>query len=110
MTTPGPSEQNLRIVLKRLAATCREPAHLLELCYLSEEPELLAVLRHYVNLPEGARAALRAFLAITADCPGTVEARLTADGDLRLRSPVLSGRALQTLPQPPHAAHEDWTV
>jgi hypothetical protein len=110
MTTSVQSEQNLRTVLKRLAATCREPARLLELCYWSEEPELLAVLRHYVNLPEGARDALRAFLAITADCPETVEARLTAEGDVRLTSPVLNGRALKTLPQPPHDAHEEWTV
>jgi hypothetical protein len=110
MTTSDQSDQNLRAVLKRLAATCREPARLIELCYWSEEPELLAVLRHYVNLPEGARDALRAFLAITADCPDTVEARLTPDGDVRLRSPVLSGRALRTLPLPPHEAHEEWTV
>jgi hypothetical protein len=110
MTTSFETEQNLRAVLKRLAATCREPARLLELCHWSEEPELLAVLRHYVNLPEGARDALRAFLAITADCPETVEAALTPEGALRLASPVLSGRALQTLPLPPHAAHEEWTV
>jgi hypothetical protein len=110
MTTSVRSGPDLRTVLKRLAATCSEPARLLELCYWSEEPELIAVLRHYVNLPEGARDALRAFLAITADCPGTVEARLTAEGDVRLTSPVLSGRALQTLPLPPHEAHEEWTV
>lgn len=110
MTTPVRADQNLRAVLKRLAATCSEPARLLELCYWSEEPELLAVLRHYVNLPEGARDALRAFLAITADCPETVEVRLTAEGDVRLTSPVLSGRVLQTVPQPPHDAHEEWTV
>lgn len=110
MTTPVQADQDLRTVLKRLAATCSEPARLLELCYWSEEPELLAVLRHYVNLPEGARDALRAFLAITADCPETVEVRLTAEGDVRLASPVLSGRTLKTVPLPPHGAHEEWTV
>lgn len=110
MTASVRSDQNLRTVLKRLAATCNEPARLLELCYWSEEPELLAVLRHYVNLPEGARDALRAFLAITADCPETVEVRLTTEGDVRLTSPVLSGRALQTVPLPPHDAHKERTL
>ncbi|HWE77512.1 MAG TPA: hypothetical protein VG270_03225 [Pseudolabrys sp.] len=110
MTTPVQTDQNLRAVLKRIAVTCSEPARLLELCYWSEEPELLAVLRHYVNLPEKARDALRAFLAITADCPETVDVRLTAEGHVRLASPVLSGRALRTLPLPPHDAPEEWTL
>jgi len=110
LTTPVQPDQSLRAVLKRLAASCREPARMLELFYWSEEPELLAVLRNYVGLPEGARDALRAFLAMTADCPDTVEVTLTPNGDVRLASPVLNGRALQTVPQPPHAAHEEWTV
>jgi hypothetical protein len=110
MTTSVQPDQNLRTVLRRLAASCREPARMLELYYWSEEPELLAVLRQYVNLPEGARDALRAFLAMTADCPETVEARLTAEGDVRLASPVLSGRALETVPLPPHDAHEGWSI
>ena len=110
MTTSVQADQSLRTVLKRLATTCREPARMLELYYWSEEPELLAVLRNYVGLPEGARDALRAFLAMTADCPDTVAATLTPEGDVRLSSPVLGGRALRTVPQPPHAAHEEWTV
>jgi hypothetical protein len=81
----------LKAILRRLIATSQNPAHLLELYYWSAEPELMNAIRQYVALPEKPRAALMAFLTMTADCPETVQVTVTKDGYVTLYSPALAG-------------------
>jgi hypothetical protein len=83
-------EPGLRALLRRIAATCQYPEHVIELYYWSAEPELIGILRRYVALPDKARDALQAFLAMTADCPETVEVTVSQEGQVTLYSPVVA--------------------
>jgi len=73
-------------LLKRMVADCRHPARLVELYYWSAEPELAEVMRQYVALPEEVRASLHAFLMLAADDPGSVNLRISSDGEMILSS------------------------
>ena len=104
------TERNLRSVLRRLAADCAEPAHVIELYYWSVEPQLITLLRRIIALPAEPREALRAFLTVTADCPETVCVVVNDEGNVTLRSPAVSEAMLKTGPTPvkgrqPDAVH-----
>ena len=88
---PPSAALDLKTVLRGLIATSQNPAHLLELYYWSAEPELMNAIRQYLALPEKPRAALMAFLTMTADCPETVQVTVTKDGYVTLYSPALAG-------------------
>ncbi len=90
------TERSLRTLLKRLATTCGDPAHLVELYYWSAEPELIQALRRYITLPDASRNALLAFLAMTADCPETVEVTVSHEGDVTLYSRAVREVMLKT--------------
>ena len=90
------SERGLRAMWRRLATTCCNPAHMVELYYWSAEPELIGILRRYITLPDEPRDALRAFLTITADCPETIQVTVSQEGHVTLSSPAVSGIMLKT--------------
>ena len=87
---PSGTERELRSVLRRLADTCDDPAHMIELYYWSAEPELIGVLRRYITLPDGPREALHAFLMVTADCPEKVQVTVSQEGHVTLYSPAVA--------------------
>lgn len=91
------TERNVRAVLRRLAATCDNPAHVIELYYWSAEPQLITLLRRIIALPDEPREALRAFLTVTADCPETVRVAVSKDGSVTLRSPATADAMQKTL-------------
>jgi hypothetical protein len=95
------TERALRALLRRLAGTCRDPAHMIELYYWSEESELIGILRRYITLPDEPRDALRAFLAMTADCPETVQVTVSPDGHVTLSSPAVTAVMLESAPLQP---------
>jgi len=92
------TERGLRAMLRRLATTCRDPAHMVELYYWSAEPELIGILRRYITLPDEPRDALHAFLTITADCPETIQVTVSQEGHVTLSSPTVSGIMLKSTP------------
>lgn len=87
---PSGTERELRSVLRHLADTCEDPAHMIELYYWSAEPELIGLLRRYITLPDEPRDALRAFLTATADCPETVRVTVSQDGQVTLYAPTVA--------------------
>jgi hypothetical protein len=87
---PTGTERELRSVLRRLADTCDNPAHMIELYYWSAEAELIGILRRYITLPDEPRDALRAFLTATADCPETVRVTVSQDGRVTLYAPAVA--------------------
>lgn len=93
------TEKNLRAVLRQLANTCRDPAHVVELYYWSSESDLVAIMRRYLALPDEPKAALRAFLTMTADCPESVQVSVTHEGAVTLQSSVVS-ELMQTIAAP----------
>lgn len=95
---PAGTEKALRHVLRRLAGSCRDPAHMIELYYWSAEPELITVLRRYVALPDKPREALLAFLTMTADNPETVEVAVGPDGRITLHSWIVGDAMMRTAP------------
>ena len=95
--TPA-TQRALRQVLRRLAGSCRYPAHMVELYYWSAEPELITILRRYVALPDKPREALRAFLTMTADNPETVEVAVAPDGRVTLHSWIVGDAMMKTSP------------
>jgi len=84
------TRRELRIVLRQLAGTCRDPARVIELYYWAAEPDLIGILRRYISLPDEPRDALRAFLTMTSDCPETVEVTVSREGNVTFRSPVVA--------------------
>ena len=96
---PSGTERELRSVLRRLADTCDDPAHMIELYYWSAEPELIGVLRRYITLPDGPRNALHAFLTMAADCPETVQVTVSEEGHVTLYSPAVTESMLKAAPR-----------
>jgi hypothetical protein len=82
--------RELTALLHRLVSVSQSPERLIELYYWSLEPELAEVMRHYITLPNEPRSALRAFLAMTADCAESVRVAVISDGQVTLSSPVVS--------------------
>lgn len=76
----------VRAVLRELAETCPDPAKLVELYYWSMEPDLLETLHRIIGLPDEPREVLRAFLAMVADCPDTVNVTVSSTGAVTLSS------------------------
>ena len=87
---PSGTERELRSVLRRLADTCDDPAHMIELYYWIAEPELIGLLRRYITLPDGPRDALYAFLTASADCPETVQVTVSEEGHVTLHSQAVA--------------------
>jgi hypothetical protein len=79
------SERLIRI----LAAECGSPAELLEFYYWSREPGMIETMRGIIAMPEAARAALEAFIALARD-PKSIEANMNPHGALTLVSPETS--------------------
>ena len=69
-----------------MLAECGDSARLLELFYFSREPDVLEIMRAIAALPEEARAALDAFLAVSHD-PAAITAKWDGAGRLTLSSP-----------------------
>lgn len=79
-------DPDIRAVLRRLVATIRSPARIVELYYWSQERHLREVMRAFVMLPPKTQDALTAFLQLSSD-PEQVEASIDAQGRLVLSSP-----------------------
>ena len=86
--------------MRRIVATSRSPAHLIELYYWSLEPELIGTVRHIVSLPDEPRDALRAFLTMTADCPETVQVSVSQEGHVTLYSTAVAEIMQETMTAP----------
>jgi hypothetical protein len=89
-------------LMRTLAASCQNPARVLELYYWSREPGLTEIIRAIVAMPEQSRAALEAFIAISGD-PKTVVATLDRCGALTLTS----AEAAKTIALARYAAQDD---
>ena len=74
------------------------PAVLLELCYWSQEKDLAALMRNYLQLPQTSRRLLSAFLDIAKGDPVSVDAKVCHNGDVVLSSAVVA-KMLKTLNQ-----------
>ena len=82
----GRSEpQRTAKLLRSILAECGD-ARLLELYYFSREPDMLDIMRAIAALPEDARAALEAFLAVSHE-PAAITAKWDGAGRLTLASP-----------------------
>lgn len=84
-SAPAP-DSKVRAVLHELIETCPHPSRLVELYYWSAEPELLETLHRFLSLPEAPHQALRAFLAMVADCPDSVSVAVSRNGTVTLSS------------------------
>jgi len=73
-------------IIRSMLAECGDSARLLELFYFSREPDVLEIMRAIAALPEEARAALDAFLAVSHD-PEAITAKWDGAGRLTLSSP-----------------------
>jgi hypothetical protein len=89
-------------IVRTLAAGCANPAEALEFLYWSREPGLLDIIRGIATMPEGARAAVEAFIALARDAK-TVSATLDPRGVLTLASSEVT----RTLALAEHAAEND---
>jgi hypothetical protein len=87
-TKPGPDEADIRDVLRRLVATVRSPARIVELYYWSQERHLRDLMRAFVMLPPRTQEILLAFLQLNTD-PEQIVAAIDADGRVILSSPAL---------------------
>jgi hypothetical protein len=81
---------NLTEVLHRLVDQSENPALLIELYYWSQEKELAALMRNYMQLPETSRRLLSAFLDIAKGDPVSVGAKVCHNGDVVLSSAVVA--------------------
>jgi len=72
-------------LIRTLAACCINPASMLELYYWSREPGLADIMRGIATMPEEARAALEAFVALARDMK-SVSAEVDGRGVLTLTS------------------------
>jgi len=75
--------------LLRILAECSNPAQMLELYYWSREPGMIDLVRGIAAMPEEARAAFEAFVALARD-PRMIRGVLSAHGELTLVSPDVS--------------------
>jgi len=73
-------------IIRSMLAECGDSSRLLELFYFSREPDVLEIIRAVAALPEEARAALEAFLAVSHE-PAAVTAKWDGAGRLTLSSP-----------------------
>jgi hypothetical protein len=74
------------------------PAILLELYYWSQEKDLAALMRNYLQLPQASPRLLSAFLDIAKGDPVSVDAKVCHNGDVVLSSAAVA-KMLQTLNQ-----------
>jgi hypothetical protein len=81
-------EVELAAVLKRLIEQCPNPGRLMELYYYSGERDLAEVMRQYVALSPGVRAALHGFLMLVKDEPSSVTAEIGESGELTFSAPA----------------------
>src|SRR5262245_60519220 len=100
-------DQELTELLRSLVTNCRDPARLVELYYWSVEPELAEVMRQYIALPREVSTTLHAFLMLAAQDPGSVNLRISGDGEMILSSPAAAelARRLTAPETPPPAVH-----
>jgi len=73
-------------LLRSILAECGDSSRLLELYYFSREPDMLEIMRAIAALPEDARTALDAFLAVSHE-PAAITAKWDGAGRLTLASP-----------------------
>jgi hypothetical protein len=91
-------ERSLTDVLHKLVDQSENPALLLELYYWSQEKDLAALMRNYLQLPQTSRRLLSAFLDIAKGDPVSVDAKVCHNGDVVLSSAVVA-KMLKTLNQ-----------
>jgi hypothetical protein len=91
-----------RRLIRVLLAGCDNPAKALELHYWSKEPGLLEIMRGIVMMPEGARAAIEAFVALARDTRS-----VTASLDRRGLLTLASAQVTQTVALARYAASSD---
>ena len=72
-------------LIRTLAACCINPASMLELYYWSKEPGLADIVRGIATMPEEARSAIEAFVALARDTK-SVSAEIDGRGVLTLTS------------------------
>jgi hypothetical protein len=92
------AERSLNEVLHKLVDQSENPATLLELYYWSQEKDLAALMRNYLQLPQASRRLLSAFLDIAKGDPVSVDAKVCHNGDVVLSSAAVA-KMLQTLNQ-----------
>lgn len=90
------------LLIRTLVAGCDKPADTLEVYYWSREPGLSEIFRAIATMPEQARAAIEAFVALAHD-QATVTARLDSCGVLTLAS----AQAAKTVALAQYAAAND---
>jgi len=89
---PRPTKDNSRLdaaskdILTGLAA--EEPTRFFEMYYWSREPGMLEIMRAILAMPEGARAALEAFLTMSQE-PAQIVADWDRKDTLTLTSPQI---------------------
>ena len=91
-------EANKRLI-RVLLAGCDSPAKTLELHYWSKEPGFLDIMRGIVMMPEGARAAIEAFVILARDTRS-----VTASLDQRGLLTLASAQVTQTVALAQYAA------
>ena len=84
------TECSLTEVLHKLVDQSENPALLLELYYWSQEKELAALMRNYLQMPQMSRRLLSAFLDIAKGDPVSVDAKVCQNGDVVLSSAVVA--------------------
>jgi hypothetical protein len=94
----GATERSLTEVLHKLVDQSESPADLLELYYWSQEKDLAALMRNYLQLPQASRRLLSAFLDIAKGDPVSVDAKVCHNGDVILSSAAVA-KMLKTLNQ-----------
>jgi hypothetical protein len=92
------TERSLTEVLHKLVDQSENPAILLELYYWSQEKDLAALMRNYLQLPQASRKLLSAFLDIAKGDPVSVDAKVCHNGDVVLSSAAVA-KMLKTLNQ-----------
>jgi hypothetical protein len=92
------TKRSLNEVLHKLVDQSENPAILLELYYWSQEKDLAALMRNYLQLPHASRRLLSAFLDIAKGDPVSVDAKVCHNGDVVLSSAAVA-KMLQTLNQ-----------
>jgi hypothetical protein len=92
------TERSLNEVVHKLVDQSENPAILLELYYWSQEKDLAALMRNYLQLPQASRRLLSAFLDIAKCDPVSVDTKVCHNGDVVLSSAAVA-KMLQTLNQ-----------
>ena len=77
-------------LINRLASSCENPAHVLELLYWSREPELAEIMRNIVAMPEETRRTLHAFFRLAEGDLKSMAVEVNANGDLTLSSSIVT--------------------